>query len=164
MSSRIRALALALAAFFLVGTGCWNHPASDSVKAFTLALSDSSWAEAWQMLTPETQATWDSTAVVFSHFGYTESADFLSTLSVPITEEEFVLLDGEMLFSRMLHSSPGSRELSSSVRGVELADSLTALVTVATSEGEQIIPVRLVNDKWLLDLTTLTPPPVAHGE
>ncbi len=164
MFSRIRSLTLAVTALFLAGTGCWNHPASDSVKAFTLALSDSSWAEAWQMLTPETQATWDSTAVVFSQFGYTESADFLSTLSVPISEEEFVLLDGEMLFTRMLQSSPGSTELSSSVRGVELADSLTALVTVATSEGEQIIPVRLVNERWLLDLTTLTPPPIAPEE
>ena len=164
MFSRIRALTLAVSALFLAGTGCWNHPASDSVKAFTIALSDSSWSEAWQMLTPETRATWDSTAVVFSHFGYTESAGFLSTLSVPVTEEEFALLDGEMLFSRMLQNSPESTELSSSVRGVELTDSVTALVTVATSEGEQIVPVRLVNDRWLLDLTTLTPPPPPSGE
>ncbi|MCK5131249.1 MAG: hypothetical protein KAR40_03755 [Candidatus Sabulitectum sp.] len=164
MLSRTLLFPLVLPAVFLAGAGCGNHPASDSVKAFTVALADSSWSDAWQMVTPATQAIWDSTAVVFLHFGYTEGAEFLSTLSVPVTEEEFISLDGEMLFTRMVQSAPETAELSSSVRGVELADSTTALVTVATSEGEQIIPVKLVGGHWLLDLTMLTPPPETPAE
>lgn len=144
--------------------GCGNHPASDSVKAFTIALADSSWSDAWAMLTPETQLTWDSTAVVFQHFGYTESSEFLATLSVPVTEEEFSSLDGELLFTRMVESAPAIAELSSSVRDVELVDSTTALVTIATSSGEQIIPVELVEGRWLLDITTLTPAPETSDE
>ncbi|MCD4706360.1 MAG: hypothetical protein K8S62_01325 [Candidatus Sabulitectum sp.] len=161
-----RNLLLTLAAFaiFVTGTGCGNHPASDSVKAFKTALADSLWSDAWQMLTPETQAAWDSTAAVIQRFGYTESTEFLSTLSVPVTEEEFISLDGEMLFSRMVEDAPETAELSSSVRGVQLVDSTTALVTIATSEGSQIIPVKLVEDHWLLDLTTLTPPPETPAE
>lgn len=149
---------------FFAGTGCGNHPASDSVKAFTIALADSSWSDAWQMLTPETHATWDSTAVIFQHFGYTECTEFFATLSTPITEDEFTSINGELLFTRMLESTPEIAGLSSSVRGVELTDSTTALVTIATSEGDQIIPVRLVENRWLLDLTTLTPPPEPQVE
>jgi len=133
-----------LVVLVILGAGCGNHPASDSVKAFTIALADSSWSEAWQLLTPDTRAVWDSTAVVFHQFGYTE---------------EFASMDGEVLFTRMVQTSGEVSELSSSVRSVELTDSTTALVTIATSQGEQIIPVKLVGDRWLLDLTTLTPPP-----
>ncbi len=154
----------AVLAIIVTGVGCGNHPASDSVKAFKIALADSSWSDAWQMLTPETQAVWDSTAAVIQRFGYTESTEFLSTLSVPVTEEEFTSLDGEMLFTRMAEDAPETAELSSAVRGVQLVDSTTALVTVATSEGEQVIPVKLVGDRWLLDLTTLTAPPETLDE
>jgi len=143
----------------MMSAGCGNHPASDAVKAFRMALADSSWSLAWQMLTPETQSAWDSTAVIFHRFGYTESSEFLSALSVPVTQEEFALLDGEMLFTRMIESAPEISGLSSTVRGVELADSTTALVTLATSGGAQIIPVKLIGNRWLIDLTTLTPPP-----
>jgi len=148
-----------LAVLVILGAGCVNHPASDSVKAFTIALADSSWSEAWQLLTPDTRAAWDSTAVVFQQFGYAESSEFLTSLSVPVTQEEFATMDGELLFTRMAQTSEDISDLSSSVRGVELSDSTTALVTIATSRGEQIIPVKLVGDRWLLDLTTLTPPP-----
>jgi hypothetical protein len=158
------ALSLLLFCVLLIGSGCGNHPASDAVKAFKMALADSSWSEAWRMLTPETQAAWDSTAVVFHRFGYTESQEFLSALSVPVTAEEFALLNGEMLFTRMVESAPETAGLSSSVRSVELSDSITALVTIATSGGTQIIPVRLVGDRWLIDLTTLTPPPETPEE
>ena len=161
MLSRNLLLTFAVPVVIAAGIGCGNHPASDSVKAFTIALSDSSWSDAWQMLTPGTQAAWDSTAAVIHRFGYTESAEFLAGLSVPVTEEDFAALDGELLFIRMVEDAPEVAELSSSVRGVELADSTTALVTIATSGGSQIIPVKLVEDKWLLDLTTLTPPPEA---
>jgi hypothetical protein len=159
MFCKITTSVLVIVVVFLVGTGCGNHPASDSVKAFTIALADSSWSDAWELLTPGTRAAWDSTAVVFHQFGYTESFDFLASLSVPVTEEEFAAMDGELLFTRMAQSSPEIAELSSSVRGVELSDSTTAFVTIATSEGEQLIPVRFVEGIWLLDLTTLTPPP-----
>ncbi len=148
-----------LAVLVILGAGCGNHPASDSVKAFTIALADSSWSDAWQLLTPDTRAVWDSTAVVFHQFGYRESSEFLASLSVPVTQEEFAAMDGEMLFTRMVQTSGEVSDLSSSVRGVELTDSTTALVRIATSQGEQIIPVKLVGDRWLLDLTTLTPPP-----
>ena len=139
-------------------TGCTNHPASDSVKAFAMAMADSSWTDAWDMLTPGTQTAWDSTAVIMQRFGYTESSQYLSTLEVPVTPEEFTQLDGELLFVRMAQSYPEAADLSGEVRGVELRDSVTALVTVATVDGPQIIPVRLIDDRWLIDLTTLTPP------
>ncbi|MCK5786665.1 MAG: hypothetical protein KAH54_08925 [Candidatus Sabulitectum sp.] len=161
MLSRTLLLTFAVPAVIAVGMGCGNHPASDSVKAFTIALSDSSWSDAWQMLTPGTQAAWDSTAAVIHRFGYTESAEFLAGLSAPVTEEEFADLNGELLFIRMVEDAPEIADLSSSVRGVELADSATALVTIATSQGSQIIPVKQVGNRWLLDLTTLTPPPEA---
>lgn len=149
-----------LPAALILTAGCSNHPASDSVKAFAIAMSDSSWSDAWNMLTPQTQAAWDSTAVVMQRFGYTESSQYLSSLQAPVTEIEFPELDGELLFVRMVQSAPEVTDLSSSVRDVELRDSVTALVTVATVDGSQIIPVKLVGDRWLIDLTTLTPPPV----
>ncbi len=164
MFSRILLCTSVVSAVFFTGIGCGNHPASDSVKAFTIALADSSWTDAWQMLTPETQSVWDSTAVVIQRFGYTESSEFLLSLSVPVTEEEFPALNGEILFVRMISNAHETEDLSCSVRGVELTDSTTALVTLATSEGEQIIPVKLIDGRWLLDLTTLTPPPVAFEE
>ncbi len=164
MFSKTVIMAFAMIVVLLAGAGCGNHPASDSVKAFTIALSDSAWSDAWQMLTPETQAMWDSTAVIFHQFGYTESTEFLLSLSVPVTEEDFASLDGEMLFTGMVRGASEISELSSSVRSVELADSTTALVTIATSEGEQIIPVKLIEDRWLLDLTTISPSPATIAE
>jgi len=148
----------------LVLCSCANHPASDSVKAFTMAMADSSWSEAWEMLTPGTRAAWDSTAAVMQRFGYLESSEYLSTLEVPVTAEEFTQLDGEMLFVRMARSYPQATQLSGEVRGVELRDSVTALVTVATVDGSQIIPVRQIGESWLIDLTTLTPPPAETVE
>ncbi len=149
----------------LTASGCTNHPASDSVKAFTMAMADSSWTDAWNMLTPGTQTAWDSTAVIMQRFGYTESSQYLSTLATPVTPEEFAQLTGELLFVRMAQSYPETADLSGEVRGVELTDSVTALVTVATVDGPQIIPVRLIDDRWLIDLTTLTPPAAeAPGE
>ncbi|PIE53441.1 hypothetical protein CSA37_01335 [Candidatus Fermentibacteria bacterium] len=149
----------AVAASMILLAGCGNHPASDSIKAFTIALADSSWTEAWELMTPETQAAWDSTAVVMQRFGYTECSGYLQSLSVPVTEEEFAELTGELLFTRMVQSSSEASELSCAVREVETVDSLTVLVRIATSEGDQIIPARLHSGRWLLDLTTLTPPP-----
>ncbi len=73
-------------------------------------------------------------------------------------------MNGEMLFTRMVMSAPETAVLSSSVKGVEVTDSLTALVTVSTIEGEQVIPVRLVGESWLLDLTTMTPPVLETDE
>jgi len=64
----------------------------------------------------------------------------------------------------MVESAPAIAELSSSVRDVELVDSTTALVTIATSAGEQIIPVEFVEGHWLIDLTTLTPAPETSDE
>jgi hypothetical protein len=154
---------VAMVILALVLAGCSNHPASDSVKAFAMAMADSSWSDAWGMLTPGTRAAWDSTAVVMQRFGYTESSEYLSTLEVPVTSEEFAELDGELLFERMAQTYPDAADLSGEVRGVELSDSVTALVTVATVDGPQIIPVRLIGENWLLDLTTLTPPPADTG-
>lgn len=156
MFSRHSVLAAAL--LLLALAGCSNHPASDSVKAFTMAMADSAWSRGWNILTPSTRAAWDSTAAVMQRFGYQESSHYLSTLSVPVTAEEFPEMDGEMLFTRMAQSSPEITRLSDTVREVELRDSLTALVTVATVDGDQVIPVRLVEGDWLLDLTSLTPP------
>lgn len=158
MLSRI-ACCLVVTLFLILVAGCTNHPASDSVKAFSIALEDSAWGSAWNMLTPETQIAWDSTAVILHEFGYTESRTFLESLNSPVTEEEFQILDGAMLFERMVSSSPEITNLSRSVRSVELSDSLTALVKIATSSGEQIIPVKFDGVNWLIDLTTLSPPP-----
>ncbi len=150
--------------FLFSVVGCTNHPASDSVKAFSIALQDSAWTSAWNMLTPETQTAWDSTAVILHQFGYVESSSVLESLNSPVTEEEFLVLDGEMLFERMVSSAPETTNLSKSVRSVELADSVTALVTIATSTGNQIIPVKFDGVNWLIDLTTLSPPPEILAE
>lgn len=163
MFSRV-AVASVLLVVLVAFAGCVNHPASDSVKAFTMALADSSYGSAWTMLTPETRAVWDSTAVIMQRFGYTECSTYLLTLEAPVTEEEFAELNGEMLFTRMVMSAPETSVLSSSVKGVEVTDSLTALVTVSTIQGEQVIPVRLVEGRWLLDLTTMTPPVMETDE
>lgn len=162
MSSRKVLLTVLSAA--LIAAACGNHPASDSVKAFRIALADSSWSDAWNLLTPGTQAAWDSTAAVMQRFGYVECSQYLQSLSVPVTQEEFAELSGELLFVRMVQSAPEAAEISGSVRNVEPIDSLTVLVTVATVDGDQVIPVRLSGERWLLDLTTLTPPPEAPEE
>jgi hypothetical protein len=158
MFSRVAVLGMLI----ILSCGCVNHPASDSVKLFAMALADSSWSDAWNQLTPGTRAAWDSTAVVMQRFGYTESTPFLTALETPLTEEEFGQMTGELLFTRMVESAPDIRQLSSSVRSVELVDSVTALVTVATVDGSQIIPVKLIGQRWLIDLTSLTPPPVVN--
>lgn len=115
------------------------------------------------MLTPETRAVWDSTASVMRQFGYTESLDYLSALKTPVTQDEFTELNGELLFERMVQSAPEVTQISGAVRSVEMHDSLTALVTVSTVDGAQVIPVRLTGERWLIDLTTLTPPTVNSG-
>ncbi len=163
MLSRIT-LCVAVAVLSMSVVGCTNHPASDSVKAFSIALEDSAWTSAWNMLTIETQTAWDSTAVILHQFGYMESSSVLETLNSPVTEEEFLVLDGEMLFERMVSTAPEITNLSKSVRSVELADSVTALVTIATSTGNQIIPVKFDGVNWLIDLTTLSPPPEIQSE
>ena len=148
----------------LLLAACASHPASDAVKGFAMAMSDSSWNRAWNMLTPETKAAWDSTASIMQQFGYEECSEYLSSLAVPVSPEEFALMDGEMLFIAMAASSPETASLSGSVRGVDERDSLTALVTVATVDGPQTVPVRKIQGRWLLDLTGMIPPPASGFE
>jgi hypothetical protein len=110
------------------------------------------------LLTPGTRARYDSTVVILHHFGYTEALPSLTALAGEMTEEEFAGLSAQDLFPRMVAPSGEPHRLRSSIRSVSYPDSTLAVVVVRTSEGSQEIPVRLVDDAWLVDLTCLAPP------
>ena len=133
--------------------------ASDAVILFAEALADSDYAAAWQLLSPKSQALYDSTVVILHHFGYTEAGGAAGRLAGQMTEQEFASLTGEQLFSRMVSTAPETRSLSTSIRSVEYRDSTLAVVLVRTADGPQEIPVRRTAGAWRIDLTGLEPPP-----
>ncbi len=137
---------------------CGGNDASRTVQTFASALADSSYDEAWDLLTPGTRHMYDSTVVVLHHFGYAEALAPLTALAGEMTEQEFAALDGRELFSRMVSRSETAHSLSTSIRSVDYRDSVLAVVVVRTGEGPQEIPVRLVDGAWLIDLTSLAPP------
>jgi len=154
---------LMLTAACALTASCGGSDASRAVERFADALSDSSYDEAWQLLTPSSRLLYDSTVVILHHFGYAEALAPLTELAGEMTEEEFLALDGFRLFTLMVGRSETAHALSTSVRSVTYRDSTLAVVVVRTGEGPQEIPVRLVEGAWLVDLTGLAPP-AGEGE
>jgi len=155
-------LSLPAAALALL-SACGGSGASDAAKAFAQALADSSWAEAWGMITPESRNLYDSTVTVLQQFGWTESRESVIALAGEMTEEEFLDLSGEELFVRMVSSAPEVHNLSTSVQSVGYPDTLTGVVVMRTVDGLQEIVARKTDGVWLIDLRSLTPP-VQEGE
>jgi hypothetical protein len=143
----------------LAVVSCGNtDSASSAVKAFSAAISDSSYAEAWTLLTPESRQWYDSTAAVLHEFGWIESQAAVTTLAGEMTEEEFLSLTGEDIFVRMVRTSEDVHNLSTSIKSVSYPDSLVGVVVVRTDDGLQEIIVRNIGGEWLIDLTNLAPP------
>jgi hypothetical protein len=132
--------------------------ASGTVKSFAAAIADSSYAEAWSLITPESRQWYDSTSVILHEFGWTESREAACRLAGDMTEEEFQNLTGEDLFARMAGSSSDAHNLSTSIKSVSYPDSLVCVVVVRTDDGLQEVIVRKFGESWLIDLTSLTPP------
>jgi ABC-type glycerol-3-phosphate transport system substrate-binding protein len=160
----IRMVALSvLAAVLLVAAGCGTGGASDAATAFAAALADSSYSDAWTMITPESRALYDSTVAILHQFGWTESRESVIQLAGEMTESEFDSLTGEELFTRMVVTAPEVHNLSTSVQSVSYPDTSTGVVVMRTDEGLQEIVARRTGGIWLIDLTSLTPP-LQEGE
>lgn len=132
--------------------------ASSVVSAFSTAISDSSYQEAWTLITPRSQQWYDSTAAVLHEFGWIESQAAVTGLAGNMTEEEFLCLSGEDIFVRMFSLSEDVHNLSTSIKSVSYPDSLVGVVVVRTDDGLQEIIVRKIGEEWLIDLASLTPP------
>ncbi len=132
--------------------------ASSVVTAFSTAISNSSYQEAWALITPQSQQWYDSTAAVLHEFGWIESEAAVTSLAGNMTEEEFLSLTGEDIFVRMVSMSEDVHNLSTSIKSVSYPDSLVGVVVVRTDDGLQEIIVRKIGGEWLIDLTSLTPP------
>lgn len=145
--------------FLAVLIACGNDDgASRTVNSFAAAITDSSYAEAWHLITPESRQWYDSTASILHEFGWTESREAACRLAGDMTEEEFQNLTGENLFARMVSSSSDAHNLSTSIKSVSYPDSLVCVVVVRTDDGLQEVIVRKFGESWLIDLTSLTPP------
>jgi len=139
--------------------GCGGSDgASGAVKEFAEAMSDSSYQQAWDLLTPESQDWFDSTATVLHRFGWTESEQAVTELMGGMTEEEFLSLTGRDIFTRMVGDAEDVHNLSTSIRSVSYPDSLVGVVVVRTEDGPQEIIVRKIGGEWRIDLTSLIPP------
>ena len=132
--------------------------ASSVVSAFSAAIADSSYSEAWNMITPQSRQWYDSTASVLHEFGWMESQSAVIALADSMTEEEFLALTGEDIFVRMVRRSEDVHNLSTNIKSVSYPDSLVGVVVVRTDDGLQEIIVRKIGEDWLIDLTSLTPP------
>jgi hypothetical protein len=148
-------LALAAVLAFTCGGG---DPARQAIVDFTRALADSSYGDAWDLLTPESQHWYDSTVVILQVFGWTEAREAAVELAGEMTEEEFDALTGRELFVRMAESSPEVHNLSSSVKSVNYPGDSLAVVVLRTSEGLQEVVLREIGGTWLIDLASLGPP------
>ncbi len=149
----------AVVSMILLAAACGDEGgASDTVKLFAEYLADSSYQEAWGLITPESRAMFDSTASVLHKFGWLEAREAVVKFMGEMTREEFEELTGEDIFCRMVINAPETRELSTSVKSVSFPDSSVAVVVMKTREGLQEIIVRKYNGEWLVDLTNLSPP------
>lgn len=147
------------AVLLCVLAGCGGSDgASGAVKEFAEAMSDSSYQQAWDLLTPESQHWFDSTAAVLHRFGWTESEGAVTELMGVMSEEEFLAITGRDVFARMVSVSEDVHNLSTSIRSVSYPDSLVGVVVVRTEDGPQEIIVRNIGGAWLIDLTSLMPP------
>ncbi len=138
--------------------GCGQDPAAQVVKAFVRNLDEGASSEAWDLLSPSTMAVYDSTAVVLQRFGYEESRGALDSLMGGVTPEEFAEMDGRDLFIGMTSENPDAGNLSGTVRSVRHVSEFRRVVILSTDSGLQEVGVELVGERWLVDLTTLTPP------
>ena len=132
--------------------------ASSVVTAFSTAISDSSYQEAWSLITPQSRQWYDSTAAILHEFGWIESQAAVTSLAGNMTEDEFLSLTGEDIFVRMVSMSEDVHNLSTSIKSVSYPDSLVGVVVVRTDDGLQEIIVRNIGGEWLIDLISLTPP------
>ena len=135
-----------------------GDPAKQAILDFTEALSDSSYTEAWELLTPESHHWYDSTVVILHIFGWTEASGAAIDLAGQMSEEEFTALTGQELFVRMVEMSPEVHNLSSSVKSVQYPVDSLAVVVLRTEEGLQEVILREVDGIWLIDLASLGPP------
>lgn len=132
--------------------------ASRAVEGFVAAMADSAYGEAWDMLTPSTQAQYDSTMAVLQRFGWPESRQSLASMTGELTEEQFDTLTGRGLFVLSSAANADTGELSDAIESVSHPDSGVAVVVLKTNNGPQEIVVRRMEGRWLLDLTELRPP------
>ncbi len=153
---------LVCAAAVLLACGGGSGP-SRAVEGFVSAMADTAYAEAWEMLTPETRALYDSTVTVLRRFGWRESRESLSEMVGDITEQEFDTLTGRGLFALSSAAHPETGELSDAIESVTRPDSGIAVVVLDTNNGPQEIVVRRIEGRWLLDLTQLRPPTERGG-
>jgi len=132
--------------------------ASSVVIAFEAAISDSSYQDAWALITPQSRQSYDEAVSVLHEFGWIESEAAVTSLAGSMTEEEFLSLTGEDIFVRMVSMSEDVHNLSTNIKSVSYPDSLVGVVVVRTDDGLQEIIVRKIGGEWLIDLTSLTPP------
>jgi hypothetical protein len=158
-----RATLSVLATAILAAAGCGTGGASDAAIAFAAAIADSSYSDAWTMITPESRALYDSTVAILHQFGWIESQASVTQLAGEMTESEFDSLTGEDLFTRMVATAPEVHNLSTSVQSVSYPDTSTGVVVMRTDEGLQEVVARRTGGVWLIDLTSLTPP-LQEGE
>jgi len=137
--------------------------ASRAVEDFAEAMADSAYGDAWEMLTPATQARYDSTVAVLRRFGWPESREALTDMAGEITEEEFDTLTGRGLFVLSSATHPETADLSDAIESVTRPDSGVAVVVLETNIGPQEVVVRRIEGRWLLDLTQLRPPAERGG-
>jgi len=149
--------ALILCCIAVISCGKTDN-ASSIVTTFSKAIADSSYQEAWALITPQSQQWYDSTASVLHEFGWIESQAAVTNLAGDMTEEEFLSLSGEDIFVRMVSQSEDVHNLSTSIKSVSYPDSLVGVVVVRTDDGLQEIIVRKIGEEWLIDLASLTPP------
>jgi len=157
-----RALFVCAAAAVLSACG-GGSGASRAVEGFVVAMSDSAYGDAWEMLTPATQARYDSTVAVLQRFGWRESRESLTDMAGEITEEEFDTLTGRGLFVLSSAAHPETADLSDAIESVTHPDSGVAVVVLETNIGPQEVVVRRIGGRWLLDLTQLRPPAERGG-
>ena len=121
-------------------------------------MSDSSYGQAWELLTPSTRAQYDSTMAVLHRFGWRESREALTELAGELSEEQFDTLSGRGLFALSSAASSEAGGISDAVESVSYPDSGLAVVVLKTDNGPQEVVVRRIGGSWLLDLTELRPP------
>jgi hypothetical protein len=154
---RAASVSAALAAALALACG-GGDPARQAVMDFTRALADSSYGDAWDLLTPGSQQWYDSTVVILHVFGWTEARESAVELAGEMTGEEFAGLTGRELFVRMAESSPEVHNLSSTIKSVNYPVDSLAVVVLRTSEGLQEVVIREIGGTWLIDLASLGPP------
>jgi hypothetical protein len=157
-----RALLACIAAAALAACG-GGSGASRAVEGFVAAMADTAYGEAWDMLTPATQARYDSTMTVLRRFGWRESREPLIDMVGEITEEEFDTLSGRGLFALSSAAHAETADLSDAIESVSHPDSGVAVVVLDTDIGPQEVVVRRIEGRWLLDLTQLGPPAERGG-